>query len=283
MLAGTALAAVLLATLLMTGPGDRRTSGPAGSGGTATSAAPTPASRPFAVLQLNLCNSGRARCYTGGALDRAVDLVGELDPDVVSLVEVCRDDVGAVRQALAGTGTGDDVREVFRTSADRPSAGPTRCTDGQEFGVGLAVRVPDGAATTAQGGTFAAQDRTDPEIRVWACLTVADRFRACVAHLAAAGGPVALAQCRELVEATSGPLPVVLAGDLNLLRDGPDAVGGCLGPPLRALGDGGVQYVVLGPGLTAATSRRLDLAAVTDHPGLLVSATLRPGPLPTPG
>lgn len=47
------------------------------------------ASRPFRVLQLNLCNSGYAGCYRGGAsISEAVTQINSRVPDVVTLNEI---------------------------------------------------------------------------------------------------------------------------------------------------------------------------------------------------
>src|SRR3954471_16919863 len=59
------------------------------------------------VLQLNLCNSGRAECYAGGrAISMAVALISHDRPDVVSLNEVCRDDVDVLKRAMSASFSG---------------------------------------------------------------------------------------------------------------------------------------------------------------------------------
>lgn len=48
----------------------------------------------FDVLQLNLCNSGLADCYAGGnSIDEGISVINEVAPDVVTLNEICRDDI----------------------------------------------------------------------------------------------------------------------------------------------------------------------------------------------
>ncbi|MFG1869658.1 hypothetical protein [Micromonospora arborensis] len=48
------------------------------------------------VLQMNLCNSGRAGCYTGRSLTRAAEVISAEAPDLVTLNEICQDDVTAL-------------------------------------------------------------------------------------------------------------------------------------------------------------------------------------------
>ena len=45
------------------------------------------------MLQLNLCNSGIASCYTRRSVREAADVIRANRPDLVTLNEICRDDV----------------------------------------------------------------------------------------------------------------------------------------------------------------------------------------------
>src|SRR3954471_5826586 len=59
-------------------------------------AVPARAASTFVVLQMNLCNSGMAvgSCYSyGRAVDEAVGKIHRYRPELVTLQEVCRDDV----------------------------------------------------------------------------------------------------------------------------------------------------------------------------------------------
>jgi endonuclease/exonuclease/phosphatase family metal-dependent hydrolase len=234
--------------------------------------------RPLDVLQLNLCNSGMAPCWTQGrAVTRAADLVREQRPDVVTLNEVCRDDVDAVRRAMRGLPQDGVVVSAFRPTGDRPSGGPVQCTDGQDFGVGIVVRIaaPYRGHQVASG-IYTAQDPADPEIRVWACVVATGQFRACVTHLAAIGGGIALAQCRQLMAdgLGGGALPVLVGGDFNLGPRGRADIRSCVPPGMARVDDGGVQNVVVDSADFAVTGRRAaDVRRTTDHPGLLVGTT----------
>lgn len=233
--------------------------------------------RPFAVLQLNLCNSGMAGCFTGGrAVVRAADLVRQEQPDVVTLVEVCRADVDAVGRAMRGLRRDGTVVSAFRTAGDRPSDRPTRCTDGDDFGIGVVARVPAPyRGHRAESGAYGRQDPTDPEIRVWACLVAPGQFRACVTHLAAIGGGIPLAQCRELmaVAARDAGLPLVVGGDFNLVPRGRADIRDCVPAGTSRVDDTGVQNVLAGPDFTPAGRALLDVRGSTDHVGLLARMT----------
>src|SRR5262245_25680133 len=70
-------------------------SNPAGS----PLAGPTPEggvpAEPVRVLQLNLCGSGIAACYTGRSTAEAAAVIRAQTPDLVTLNEICQDDVSA--------------------------------------------------------------------------------------------------------------------------------------------------------------------------------------------
>ena len=58
------------------------------------------------VLQMNLCNSGLAGCYTGRAVATAVEVIRAQTTDVVTLNEVCRADVAVLTRRPAKLTTG---------------------------------------------------------------------------------------------------------------------------------------------------------------------------------
>ena len=233
--------------------------------------------RPFAVLQLNLCNSGMAGCFTQGrAVTRAADLVRQEQPDVVTLEEVCRRDVAVLERVMRSLGREGTVVSTFRAAGDRPSRGPTLCTDGDEFGIGLVARVPEPyRGHRVESGVYDRQDPTDPEIRVWTCLVAPGQLRACVTHLAAIGGGVPLAQCRQLmaVAARDRDLPLVVGGDFNLVPRGRADIRSCVPPGTTRVDDTGVQNVLAGPDFAVTGRSLLDVRGTTDHVGLLVRMT----------
>jgi hypothetical protein len=224
------------------------------------------------VLQLNLCASGIAGCYTGRSVPEAAAVVRAEAPDLVTLNEVCARDVPTMAAAMAGSVAGataaGTVVSVFAPAADRRTGGPFRCLDGQEYGIGLLLRLPEGrAGHRTTRGLYPTQDTRDPEERVWVCVDTDVGFAACTTHLASTSATVALAQCRYLTGTVlpSVRAPVVLGGDLNL-----GDLSRCAPPGYPHVGDGGVQHVLASPEFTVASVVRLDLAGTTDHPGLLL-------------
>lgn len=251
------------------------------TGGAASSrlARPTSdASRPsLRVLQLNLCDSGLAACYTGRSVREAADVILAEQPDVVTLNEVCRDDVFKLEPALSGTKGDTVVKSAFKAAVDRRTAGAFRCRNGQPYGIGLLVRIrPPYHGYRSLGAVYPVQDAGDPEQRVWLCLHAVGHFYACTTHLASSSRTVAAAQCRYLLTSTlpavrmqGGPDPMILGGDFNL-RLGDSDGRSCSPPGYRRATDGAGQHIVVSAGLTLTSSKSLDLDGTTDHPGLLV-------------
>lgn len=231
------------------------------------------------VLQLNLCNSGIAGCYTGRSVARSAAVIRTEIPDLVTLNEICRDDVATLRQALVDVAPGGNVDSAFQAAQDRRTGGEVRCRNGQPYGIGLISRWPAVPGSEAAGGIYPTQDADDPEERAWLCATVAatPAVTACTTHLADGSRTVAAAQCGYLFDPVIAGLrrravatPVVLGGDLNLTGDDP-GLRSCLPSGWAFADDGAVQHVVASPELVVADSATIDLGDTTDHPGLLVT------------
>jgi hypothetical protein len=240
-----------------------------------------PAAGPVRVLQLNLCSSGIAGCYTGRSTEEAAELVRAEAPDLITVNEACEDDLVVLRDALAEVVPEGSATSAFQAARDRTTGGGYRCVNGRQYGNGLVSRWPTGSA--GGGGIHPAQDPDDPEERSWVCRDVAapSVLSVCTTHLAYTVREVALAQCAHLsgtvvpeLRARTGGAPVVLGADLNLGTGGPE-LDACLPAGHTRAGDGGPQHVVATPGLVVADHRTIDLDGSTDHPGLLV--TLVPG------
>ncbi|WP_433061982.1 endonuclease/exonuclease/phosphatase family protein [Dactylosporangium sp. CS-033363] len=243
-------------------------------------AAPTPgeASRaPLRVLQLNLCDSGYAGCYSGRAIPVAAAAMRANRPDVVTLNEICAGDVDALGAVLQEIFPGDTIVRAFQPAGDRRTGGGAyACVNGQDYGIGLVARVAGPRRPTViNGGLYPDQDTNDPEERAWVCVHARGAYQACTTHLANTVPAVAVAQCRYLfgtaipaLHARAGYAPTVAAGDFNLL----DRAQGCVpdGAYVRA-DDGAVQYVIATPDHRLVGSTALDLQQATDHPGLLVT------------
>jgi endonuclease/exonuclease/phosphatase family protein len=239
---------------------------------------------PFRVLQMNLCDSGIAECYTGRSVARAATVIRADAPDVVTLNEVCRDDVYALDQALVHVDRGDTVVWAFKAAADRNTGGAYRCRNGQPYGIGLLARIPTSSRGYATySGIYPTQDRSDPEERAWLCLYAVGDFNACTTHLANNNPTIAFAQCAYLLDTaipavrarTGGDEPTVLGGDFNLTYDRSPDVRSCLPSGYLREGDGGVQDVLATTDFTAISDRSIGMGGTTDHPGLLVALTAR--------
>jgi len=256
------------------------------SGATAARHRTRPASdmiRPaLRVLQLNLCNSGIARCYTGRSVREAAEVIRAERPDIVTLNEVCRDDVSVLEPALSGASRGGVVASAFEAAVDRRTRGAFRCRNGQPYGIGLlALLRPPYHGHRTYAAVYPIQDTGDPEQRVWLCLHAIADFYACTTHLASTSATVALAQCGYLLDAAfpavrtrGGQDPMVLGGDLNLRAGGSPDARSCLPPGYRRADDGATQHIVVTPELTVMSSRSISMRGTTDHPGLLVDLAI---------
>jgi endonuclease/exonuclease/phosphatase (EEP) superfamily protein YafD len=237
------------------------------------------------MLQLNLCDSGIAGCYTGRSVREASELIHAERPDIVTLNEVCRDDVSVLGRALADTGQAGGVAVAFEAAVDRRTAEAFRCRNGQPYGIGIVARVrPSDPRFDRTSAVYPIQDTSDPEERVWLCLHAATGFYACTTHLANTSATVALVQCRYLLdtaipaERTRGRLdPMVLGGDLNLRSGGSPDARSCLPHGYVHADDGALQHVVASTGVTVRSSRVISMHGATDHPALLVDLSIPRG------
>src|SRR2546430_14414077 len=107
---------------------------------------------------MNLCDSGIAGCYTGRSVTEAATVIRAEAPDVVTLNEVCQDDVDVLDRALTAVHPGGTVR-AFKAAADRRTGGAFRCRNGQPYGIGLLVHIstPNLGYTTS-GGIYPVHD-----------------------------------------------------------------------------------------------------------------------------
>jgi hypothetical protein len=237
---------------------------------------------PLRVLQLNLCNSGFAGCYSGRAVAAAAALFADQRPDVVTLNEICRDDLPALQTALAAVDPGDTVVAAFQAAGNRSTGAAYPCLNGQEYGIGVLARIP--AANhghTTDGDIYPVQDPDDPEERAWVCLRATDLFAACTTHLTNTVPAITLAQCADLLRRVvpavrarggSGEL-FVLGGDLNVRTASVPQTRSCLSADFPYAGDRGSQYVLTTGGATLGPATVIDMHQVTDHPGILVTVS----------
>jgi hypothetical protein len=234
------------------------------------------------VLQMNLCDSGLAGCYTGRAVVKAAAVIRAQVPDVVTLNEVCQDDVDVLGRALQDVHRGDTVVWAFKAAGDRRSSGDFFCRNGQPYGIGLVARIPAPQHRYITfSGLYPAQDTNDPEERAWLCIQAARSYYACTTHLANTSPAVALAQCAHLLgveipamRTQGGYAATVLGGDLNLSHGGSTDVGSCVPPGYLRRDDEGVQQVMATTDLVVSSLALIGMDDTTDHPSLLVALTI---------
>src|SRR5262249_34727965 len=175
----------------------------------------------FRELQMNLCNSGLAGCYTlnnGHSVAEAYDVIRSAAPDLVTLNEICRSDaMTSLLPAMRQDWPGDWVFASFMPAYDRRTAGPYRCADGEQYGVGSLGRVAAARwhGVTAAGALYPdfyagvhTQDSRSEERRAWLCTVAVGNYNGCTTHLASTNLEVAAHQCRYL---TGGVLPAIAA------------------------------------------------------------------------
>ncbi len=239
----------------------------------------------FWELQLNLCNSGIAGCYQQGrSVPEAGDLIVRLRPDLVTLNEICRNDLpDRLVPSMVTAWPGDRIHQFFAPALRKDTGTPVKCTNGQDYGNAVIGRVP---AAAYQGvktwtGKYTSQD-TGNEQRTYACVYAIGHHLGCTTHLSAFSEPVALAQCRSLLfdvipqiraaEGFSGR--TVAGGDFNLEYDtsDPENAQNCVPPGHVRKGDGSVQHVVFSNDLVFVSTQKYSMR-YTDHPAFLVRLT----------
>jgi hypothetical protein len=223
------------------------------------------------VLQMNLCDSGRARCYrqlnNGRSVDEAISLVEELhQPTVITLDEVCGGDPTRIARSVPGY-----------TSAFLPTDGTcVGRNSGQPYGIGLLVRMNQGLPRQLLSGPYSPRNQESSEIRARDCVEYAP-FDVCVTHLSTVGS-VAVRQCAELMADAVGydaRKPTIVAGDLNLAFGRSPDVRSCLPKGFLQRDDGDVQHVIVSMRRFEFDSAAALSMAHTDHPALLVRLRLK--------
>jgi hypothetical protein len=228
---------------------------------------PASAATTVKVLQLNICHSGVASCYTGAepVMAKAVSVISGAKPQVLSVNEACSGDVARLQAAMGPS------QAVF-VAAQTRAGGVVTCTNGQQYG-NILIVVSSLAGGPAITGRYTAQDSGN-EMRVWACLP-AGTLSACTTHLSASSGSVALAQCKELLTRATGlPGPTVVSGDMNLHYQGNPNVQDCNPTNFYRKGDGDVQHVFASTSLTFISGTKQSMSGTTDHPAWLVTVTM---------
>jgi hypothetical protein len=198
-------------------------------------------------------------------------------PDVVTLDEICRPDLSALKVAMTAAHPSGVVVARFEAATDRRTNSAFRCRNGRQYGIGLLAALGSPERFRTYRGGYPVQDAGDPEERVWLCLDAIADVYACATHLASHSSSAAVAQCGYLLRtvipmlvSAHGHDPVVLGADLNLTPGGIPDARSCLVPGYRWADDGALQYVVASPGFTVRSSASLSMHGTTDHPALRV-------------
>jgi endonuclease/exonuclease/phosphatase family metal-dependent hydrolase len=244
------------------------------------------AARSFWELQLNLCNSGVAGCFSNGdALYEGGDLIYYLAPDLVTLNEICSSDLpNYLQPSLAEAWPGDWTYYSFYPAINKSTGAPISCTGGRgSYGNAVLGRVPAALwqGVNAWAGEYTAQDSGN-EKRTFVCAYAVGDHMGCATHLTSASEPIALSQCKALMfnavpyirsqEGLSNK--TVVGGDFNMEYDtaDPENVQNCVPSGNTRKGDNDVQHVIFTNDFAFVGTNKYGLTH-TDHDGFLVRLT----------
>jgi hypothetical protein len=207
----------------------------------------------------------------------AVAVIRAERPDVVTLNEICRDDMPVLRQAMTASPNAT-ILAAFKAAANRVTGRQFLCRNGQPYGIGVLTRTGSPQSRHhVYSGRYRTQDLSDPEERVWLCIHAVTEFYACTTHTASTSAAIALAQCRYLMQIGlplvvehGGTDPVVLGADLNLPVGSSPGPQRCVPHGYHRADDGSRQDVVTSSGFIVRSRSDIDMHGTTDHPGLLV-------------
>lgn len=231
--------------------------------------------RSYALLQMNLCLSGIAGCYPGteypAVVNEAIAKIQATDPEVVTLVETCGQDVSHI---AAVTGYHPAFGAVIYKGERLPCVSPA---GRGVYGIAVLTRAP---ILAVDDRPYAAQHGNEERRRV--CATTVRLVTGCVTHLAVRDadptGPDSVAndaQCAEfghlLARYARFGLPALGAGDMNRSAS-------CAPRRFWTRTDagadqlGGIQHVYGSARAFRAPTARVLPMTYSDHDALLVRA-----------
>ncbi len=170
---------------------------------------------PYRVLQLNVCGNARnPECRVEGSLgapvDAIVDLVVGVRPDVVTLQEVCSDQVAAVRSRAAARG-----RPMHTVFTPVWTSSTLRCRERAQ-GIALLSRGPlSDVTTTCLARCTLPTSAVEHRDVTCATTSLLVRTRVCVTHVGRRDQAAQLRRLTAVVDAEARAGPIVLGGDLN--------------------------------------------------------------------
>jgi hypothetical protein len=257
----------------------KKSSSPLGTNGRGRTGSTDPKS--FKELQLNLCYSCLADCYSNGdSIPEGSELIYVTGPNVVTVNEICSNDIAELQASLAEAWPTDYTYAVFMPAMDKSMKAPYKCTSGFEYGSVILGRVAASAWKGVQGygGQYTTQD-TGKEGRIFACASATGDHFACNTHLSSELESIALTQCKALMfdalpylkRLASASRRTIVGGDLNLEYDTSNVenVQKCVPNGYTRKGDGKVQYVIYSNDLNSPSTKTYRLTH-TDHDGFLV-------------
>ena len=228
----------------------------------------------YQLLQMNLCLSGQAGCYSRtthrSILDEAIGQIADQDPEAVTLNEVCSADAAEIARRTG--------YELSFAAVDYGGA-PLPCIEPRSRGLfGIAVLTKD-AVVTSEDRAFAVQ--ADPEERRWLCATTDRDVTVCTAHLSTRYSSVERAandaECRELRHVLARRQEggtTLFGGDVN--RQDPCAPSTMwVTRDTSATQSPGVQHIY-GTTSVEEWSSSVSEATYTDHDFLLAAAATTP-------
>jgi endonuclease/exonuclease/phosphatase family metal-dependent hydrolase len=230
-------------------------------------APPPDAHPPYSLLQMNICDSGLAGCFTRTQypkiLDEVVEHIQSNDVNAVTLNEACSGDVAEIAKR-----TGYQFRFATVIYKGAPLACTTPGGRG-EFGNAVLTKEAIKASEDEPYSVFSGVEQ-----RRWLCVTTARGLDVCTSHLSTDGeapGSANSTQCAELnkVLASRGR-PTIFAGDVN--RHGSCAPqGDWTLTDAAATQDAGIQHAY---GNLSSPSSEVEPTTHTDHDALVVRAGL---------
>ncbi|MDQ3632362.1 MAG: hypothetical protein M3417_14050 [Actinomycetota bacterium] len=218
------------------------------------------AAAPYSLLQVNLCGSGLAPCFGMGSSNKAgkaAELIRARRPSVVTLNEMCSNDLATIRRATGFNG------HFIRS-------GSQKCKNKQEYGNAV-MFAPGVRVAVVSQTTYLAQQRRGDEKRTLLCVD-GGGVRVCVTHLDSGGLQGQQAQQMEstLANYADAGVRTLLGGDWNLKFGGnPNAQNFVPGGMFRK-GDNDVQHVMATQKHFRFVSTRTMRLNWTDHPGFQV-------------
>ena len=233
------------------------------------------AGAPYTMLQMNLCLSGLAGCFSRTAypavVDEAVAAIVAQDAEAVSLNEACSGDAADI---AARTGYQLRFASVIYRGAELP------CVKPEGRGVfGNAVLTKE-RIVSSEDDAFAVQSGV--EERRWICATTVRDVTACSAHLSTRGTVDAQAandaQCAELASVLASYVggATVFGGDVNR-RESCAPAGWWTLTDAAASQAPGIQHVYGNERLASPTGTVVP-AVYTDHDFLRADARRTPAP-----